>query len=114
MKPLRHPLVAGPGCRTPQTLLLIDERDALLREAARFFPGLSHREVARRLRSALSIYRNGRWQRDCSEATCPIQHRDKLTAILWGILKTRDALVSDRTIRRALAVAPTHGPAFEV
>ena len=39
---------------TPQTLLLIDERDALLIKAARFFgAGLSDRELARQLRSAL-------------------------------------------------------------
>ena len=41
------------------------------------------------------------------------QHRGKLTATLWMILKTRDIQVAERTIRRALA-APTRGPAFEV
>ena len=52
MRPLRHPLVPDgrdPGHRTPQTLLLIDERDKLLIAASRFFPGLSQREAARRL-----------------------------------------------------------------
>ena len=110
MKPLRHPLVPdGRGHRTPATLLVLDERDALLIEAAKFYPGASDREIARQLRTALSTYRNGRWRRDRSEATCPVQHRGKLTATLWAILKTKDALVSDRTIRRALAT-PTHGP----
>jgi hypothetical protein len=46
MKPLRHPLVPdGRGHRTPQTLLLLDERDKLLIEAARFYPGASDGEV---------------------------------------------------------------------
>ena len=106
----RHERFGGVGQRSPSTLLQVDERDRYLVEAARFYPGPSHREIARRLRSALSISRNGRWRRDCSEATCPIQHRDKLTAILWAILKTRDALVSDRTIRRALSRCPYSWP----
>lgn len=92
----------GPGCRTPQTLLLIDERDRYLIEAAAHFQGLSHREVARRLRTALLRYRDGRWRRDRSELTCPPQHAGKLTAVLWALLKTRDHVPSDMTIRRAL------------
>jgi hypothetical protein len=97
--------------RTPAVQLLIDERDNLIRAAAKFYPGAGDREVARRLRAALSIYRNGRWRRDRAEATCPLQHKRKLLQVMWLILKTRDALVSDRTVRRALA-ASTRGPAF--
>lgn len=38
--PVRHPLSPdGRGHRSPQTLLLIDERNKLLVEAARFYPG---------------------------------------------------------------------------
>jgi hypothetical protein len=43
--------------------LLISERDRLIIEAARFYPGCRDREIARRLRFALSTYRNGRWPR---------------------------------------------------
>ncbi len=43
----RHERFGSVGQRSPQTLLLIDERTALLVEAARFFPGLSQRETAR-------------------------------------------------------------------
>jgi hypothetical protein len=103
MKPLRHPLVPGPGIRTRQTELLISERDNLLAQAAKFFPGCRHREIARRLRSALSTYRNGRWRRDRIEATCPPQHKGKLVQIMWMILKTIDAIPCDRTVRTALA-----------
>lgn len=105
MKQLRHPLVAGPGCRTPQTLLLIDERDALLREVARFFPGCSDREIARRLHIALLRYRDGRWQRERADLTCPKAHAGRLTAVLWAILKTRDYVPSERLIRAALSGA---------
>lgn len=112
MKPLRHPLVPGPGHRTPQTMLLLDERNKYLVEASRFFRSPSDREVARQLRTALSTYRDGRWRRDRACEVCPPQHQGKLTATLWAILKTKDALVSDRTIRRTLAIPTTHGPRF--
>jgi hypothetical protein len=101
MKPVRHPLVPGPGHRTPQTMLLIDERDRYLREAARFFPGCSDREAARRLREALSTYRDGRWRRDGIEQTCPAQHRGKLVQVMWMILKV-SRVPSEMSIRRAL------------
>jgi hypothetical protein len=100
MKPFRPP---GPGHRTRQTELLISERDNLLVEAARFYPGLSNREVAKRLQDALLVYRNGRWRRDQNEQTCPPQHRGKLLQVMWMILKTIDAIPGDRTIRGALA-----------
>ena len=101
MKPLRHPLVAGPGCRTPQTLLLIDERAALLREAARFYPGLSQRETARLIRVALSRYQGARWQRERADLTCPVQHAGKLTAVLWKLLRVRDHHSGSRRSRIA-------------
>jgi hypothetical protein len=110
MKPVRTSDVAsaepcdGRGRRTPQTLLLLDERDGYLRQAATYFPGCSDRETARRLREALAIYRNGRWRRDRSEALCPPRHAGKLTAVLWMILKVRDAPPpSVRTITVALS-----------
>jgi hypothetical protein len=96
--------VDGPSHgRTRAVELLISERNALIRDAARFFPGCRDREIARRLRDRLSTYRNGRWLRDRIEATCPAQHRGKLLQVLWLILRTIDAVPSDRTIRAALA-----------
>ena len=70
-------------------MLAIDERDRLLIEAARFYPGASDREIARLLRGALSRYRGGRWRRDRAEALCPVQHRGKLMQTLWCLLKVR-------------------------
>ncbi|QIG97527.1 hypothetical protein [Bradyrhizobium sp. 6(2017)] len=114
MKPNRHPLASGPGHRTPQTRLLLDERDALLVEAAaRFYPGLYDRDVARRLHSALLRYRTSGWRRDCSEATCPPRIAGRLDGLLWAVLKVRDTTPpSERTIRRALSLTPIRGPAF--
>jgi hypothetical protein len=110
VKPLRPSIfddavpVDGRGRRTPQTLLLLDEREAYLIEAARHFPG-SDREAARLIRTALLRYQTGRWRRDRREATCPVQHRGKLTAVLWCLLKVRDAIPSERTIRLVLSRA---------
>jgi hypothetical protein len=99
---MRHERFAGVGQRSPATKLAIDERTALLREAARRFPGSSQREAARLIRTALQRYRDGRWQRDRADLTCPAQHRDKLTATLWMLLRVRDSLPSEATVRRAL------------
>ena len=99
--PLRHPLR---GHRTARTLMQIAQRDALLVEAvARFYPGLSQREAARLIRIALLRYRDGRWRRDRSEATCPVQHQGKLMALLHALLRSRDHVPSVMTVRRAIA-----------
>jgi hypothetical protein len=93
--------------RTPAVLLVIDERDALIRAAAKFYPGCSDREVARRLRSALAIYRAGRFRRDRND-TCPNQYRGTLTEIFYLLLRTHDHVPSIATIRRALGVVVSH------
>lgn len=92
----------GRGRRSPQTRLLLDERDRLLIEAARFYPGLSHREAARQIRIALLRYQTGRFRRSRLALTCPHQ-AGRLDAVLWMILKVRDAIPSERSIRRALS-----------
>ncbi len=103
MKPVKHPLVPGPGIRTPATMLRLDERDRYLREAARFFPGCGNREIARRLRSALLTYRSCAWQRDFAKDLCPVRYAGTVKAALWKTLKAVDAIPGDRTIRAALA-----------
>jgi hypothetical protein len=101
MKPIRHPLV--PHGRTPRVLLRIDERDALIWSAARFYPGCSDREIARQLHTALSRYHAGRFRRDRND-TCPVEHRGKLTEVLYLLLRTHDHVPSPATIRRVLGV----------
>ena len=91
------------GRRTPQTLLLLDERDKLLFEAARFYPGASDREVATAAPHRTVEVSRGRWGRgDRTEPLCPLRHRGTITELLWMILQVNDHLPSDRTIRRAL------------
>jgi hypothetical protein len=100
---MRHERFGGVGQRSPSTLLQIDERRVLLRAAAAHFPGMSDREVARRLRASLVTYQNGRWRRDRIENLCPPKHTGKLAATLWMILRVRDHAPSERSIRRTLA-----------
>jgi hypothetical protein len=104
--PLRHVVGDGRGHRLPATLSLIAERDRLLIAAAAFYAGASDREIARRLRTALRRYREGRWRRDRSEPTCPAHHAGKLTAVLWSLLKSRDSIPSERLVRLVLSRAP--------
>ena len=109
--PLRFQIqVDGRGHRSWNTKLIIDERDRYLIEAAKFYPGCRDREVARRLRSALSIYRDGRWRRDRSAALCP-HAAGTVAAALWRVLKVRDAIPSDRLIRSLLAQSTPDEPA---
>jgi hypothetical protein len=97
--------VDGRGRRSNHTLLLINARDVLLTEAARFFPSGSDRETARQLRSALATYRAGRWRRDSAEALLPPQHAGTYRALFWAILKLHDHVPGDRVIRAAVARA---------
>jgi hypothetical protein len=95
--------VAGPGRRTPATMLALDERDALLVEIARrFYGGLSHRETAHRLRRSWLLYRQGRWRRTYTELRCP-HDAERLDAALWCLLRIRDSLPSERLIRLVLS-----------
>ena len=104
-KPLRHPLLpVGPGHRSAETLLRLDERDRYLREAAsRFCIGMSDRAAAAVLFTKLARYREGAWRRDASEALCPVRHRGTVTQFLWMVLKCRDAVPGERLIRLVLA-----------
>jgi len=114
MRPIRHASLAetapldGRGRRSPQTLLAIEERDALLREArARFCGNMSANAAAKYLHDRLGRYHQGRWRRDRIELTCPERHVGKLEAFLWATLKVRDSVLpSARLIRLVLSRPP--------
>jgi len=95
------------GRRPPADVLARAVRDHLLRTAAdRFCVGMSDRAAAAWLLDKLSTYRGGRWRRDKNEVQCPARHRGTITELLWRVLKVRDAIPGDRTIRAALALDP--------
>jgi hypothetical protein len=91
--------------RLPETLQAIARRDALLREAAaRFCAGMTHHQAAEMLRVKLLRYQTTAWQRDRAAEECPARLSNRLDALLWQILRTRDHIPSAMTIRRALFV----------
>lgn len=97
------PAARGRG-RLPSTLAALAERDRLLRvAAARFCVGLSENASATKLAAELQRFRSTAWRRDASQPTCPHRHAGSLREILYQILRTRDAPISPRTIRRALS-----------
>jgi hypothetical protein len=105
MKPVRTADVAravpldGRGQRSAQTMLSINEREALLRDAAdRFCVGMSDRQAAAMLHAKLARYRAGAFRRDRSEPPCPARHRGTITEFLWKVLKVHHRLVSERLI----------------
>jgi hypothetical protein len=99
----------GRGRRSNETLLRIDERRALLVEiATRFYPGVKHRQIAHRLRRSWLLYQQARWRRTCIELRCP-HDPERLDAALWCLLKIKDYVSSEMTIRRALAIRDPAG-----
>ena len=95
--------VDGRGKRSRQTKLLISERDALLRSiVGQFYPSVSHRDAAHRLRRSWLLYQQGRWRRTCVELKPP-HDAGTLDAALWRLLWIGDYVPSEMTIRRALA-----------
>ncbi len=109
MRPIRHPLVSGPGHRTPATLLAIDERDRYLREAAAFCAGMTDAAAAAYLRERLCRYRSAGWRRDYAENLCPPRLAGRIDAVLWKVLKVKDSIPSERLIRLVLARATDIG-----
>ena len=109
MKPLRHPLVPvdARGRRPPADVVARTIRDHLLRTAAaRFCVGVSDRQAAMMLRAKLDRYRLGAWRRDRVEVQCPARLKGALNELFWTLLKIRDAVPGDRTVRAALALEP--------
>ena len=81
----------------------LDERDRLLRIAARnFLPGLPVREQARRLEKALRDFEWGPWRRWRILDACPEKFADRIEAALFEVLKTHPWPPRFETIRKAL------------
>ena len=113
MKPHRPSVFAngapidGRGRRPPADVLARAIRDHMLRTAAdRFCVGMKDRPAATILRTKLIRYRETAWQRERVEERCPARHRGTITELIWTVLKVRDAIPSDRTIRAVLALDP--------
>lgn len=81
----------------------LDERDRLLRIAARrFLPGLPVREQARQLEKALVDFEWGKWRRWRVLDRPPEKFADRIEAVLFEVLKTHPWPPRFETIRKAL------------
>lgn len=93
------------GHRTPQTMLLLNERGQFLRAARdRFCSGMSDNAAAAMLHAKLGRYREGAWRRDRSLDECPARHRGTIAEYCWMVFKVSGHVPSERSIRRALAI----------
>ena len=86
------------------TLLYLSVRDHFLRAAADIHcTGMSDRQAAAWLHKKLARYRECAWQRDRVEECCPSRLAGRVDGLMWCVLKCSDRVVSEMTIRRALA-----------
>ena len=86
--------------------------------ARRFYPGVSHREVAHLLRRTWLLYQQGPWRRTSSELKPP-HGAGTLDAALWTLCWIRDYVPSEMVIRRARSLFVIHWtcsarPSFEM
>jgi hypothetical protein len=96
----------GPGRRTPDTRASLFIRDALLAEAATLFcRGASSNAAASAIYRRLALYRAGAWRRHRAEQQLPPVLVGRIEELLWHVLKARDVLPSQRSIRLAIDVA---------
>jgi hypothetical protein len=101
----------GPGEPDPRKTIAEIRRDELIRIAAQHF--LGHVPQARRaeeLHRAWTRYFDGAWRTmDRKLIDCPARHAGTLECLLFQITNLRPHVLSERQIRRILAMSP---PAF--
>lgn len=107
------------GQRSAQTVAILAERDRLLREAAaEFFSGLLVTQQARELHRRWTRYEASGWRRERALDVVPSSRLGTLEGRLWAILRLRDFVPCERTIRGALATSsgyslPAPSPTFD-
>ena len=99
-------LIPDAGQRRPSTMARLAERDALLRRAAdQFFPGPNTSHQARELHTAISRYASSSWPRERELVTCPARHDGTINGAAWELLSLGDRVLSERQIRKILALS---------
>lgn len=95
-------LTLTPGQRSPLTVAKQDAYGAALRSyAENFLSGLSARERAGRLVSALDHYFSTGWKRRRGDAKCP-HSLDEPEYFLWQALRAKPKLIRERQMRSIL------------
>lgn len=99
-------LKPGPGQRSAQTTAILAERDHHLRAAAaEFYPGLPPAHQARELHARWTHYRASGWHHERALDAAPLFRAGTLQARLWAVLRLRDFVPSERTLRAVLATS---------
>ena len=99
-------LATGPGQRKAATIASIASRDELLRAAAaEFFPDLRPAEQARDMHQHWRRYVAAGWPRERALEEPPERRRGTIEGALWRVMKTRDHLLAERSLRLILAVS---------
>ena len=98
----------GPGEADPRTRIAENRRDELIRTAAQsFFGDVPAARRAEELHRAWARYFDGAWQTmDRKLADCPTRYAGKLAGLLYEMTKLRPRVLSERQIRRILAMRP--------
>jgi hypothetical protein len=96
----------APGRRNPETEALILRRDALIREAAQFYPCGSDRERAKALAQDWSVYAGNRWKNDRHEERCPAHYRGRKEAAFYKLAALNLQQRGEELIRKVLGSEP--------
>jgi hypothetical protein len=98
----------APGEADPRKTIAENRRDELIRLAAQDF--LGHVPAGRRaeeLNRVWTRYFQSAWHAvDCKEMDCPARYAGKLETLLFEITRLRPHVLSERQLRRILAISP--------
>jgi hypothetical protein len=98
----------APGEADPRKTIAENRRDELIRLAAQDF--LGHVPAGRRaeeLNRAWTRYFQSAWHAvDCKQTDCPARYAGKLETLLFEITRLRPHVLSERQLRRILAIRP--------
>lgn len=93
-----------PGQRSSQTQRILIERDRLVCEAAKeFWPDETNSEQARNLHQHWTRYAASAWPRERALERVPDRRAGSVEARLWAIMRVKDHVISERSIRALLA-----------
>ena len=99
-------LRAKPGQRSSHTQRILTERDRLVCEAAEeFWPLETRSEQARNLYQNWARYAASAWPRERALDRVPARRVGSVEARLWAIMRVKDHVISERSIRALLAAS---------
>jgi hypothetical protein len=98
----------APGEADPRKTIAENRRDELIRSAAQDFLGnVPPARRAEEMNRTWTRYFESAWQAvDCKQMDCPPRYAGKLERLLFEITRLRPHVLSERQLRRILAIRP--------